>query len=80
MLLFQRTQVQFPASIWQLTTAKKSGSRGYNPLSDFCGHQAHMWYGHIHEARHHTHKINILKQSRDYFSPIIYNTQKKEGS
>jgi hypothetical protein len=62
-----RTQVQFSALTWQLSTVCKSKSRVSNALFCLPGHQAHMWFTYIHAGKKphismKIKKINLFKK------------------
>lgn len=65
-LLFQRTCVWFPGSIWQLTAIITLVTRDPTPSCGFHRHQAHTWWINIHVSTNFDnpkHKFNKnLKQ------------------
>ena len=77
-LFMQKTQVQFPAPMWWLTTAHNSSSKGSNIFWS-PGHTAFMWCTVMHTHKTSTHKT-IKKGGEDEPGHPQKEGRKHEGS
>lgn len=72
--------VQLPEPTQELTTISNFSSRDPMSFSDFCGHQALMWYTDIHVNNAHIHKNNTSKRNDiQAFQPPAHSRSLEEN-